>query len=453
MFAEGWDFNEYLELVYDHADFDAYMVFYSLGRVPDQLYSLLHSSQDCYVHGGRRNTPGVWDTTIDALTETVKFSLDTNTIETAAKQIQTMLYAHTDDTVHTNAKNYTLAYMTLYSRSYFNAFAEYAGGIVESPGYGSDNRWTSLNIRWKAGYERIEDGKTVIIYVNGDEPASLNPCGATTEYEWNILGSALDHLIAVSPYNHRDVPWMATDWTITETTGGMEIAFTLRDDIYWQDGYPFTAYDVEFGLEFLRDYAVPSYAETWETLVDVLVTDATHLTIPAEQPGLGLFYDYSGLGAMLPMQIWDRTWPNEQAVLDYDPTAHAYGMDMAPGYAPGPWAAEVPTNLVGTGPWVFRFYDAENLYDDLWRNEHYFLTTEAIHDLLVELFWEVGDYNRDGIIDIRDLTWVSFAWGTIHGIDPDYDPDADFNRDGIVDMKDISNCAYRLGWRREYGDP
>jgi ABC-type transport system substrate-binding protein len=341
--------------------------------------------------------------------------------------------------------------MTLYSRSYFNAFAEYAGGIVESPGYGSDNRWTSLNIRWKAGYERIEDGKTVIIYVNGDEPDSFNPCSGTTEYEWNVIGSALDQLMAVSPYNHRDVPWLATDWTITETAGGMEIAFTLRDDISWQDGYPFTAYDVEFGLEFLRDYAVPNYAETWEPLVDVLVTDATHCTIQASRPSLDLLYDYARLAARFPPQIWNRTWSSDQAVLDYDPTTHAYGTDMAPGYAPGPWAAEVPTNLIGTGPWVFQFYDAMNLYDDLWRNEHYFMTTTAIHDLKVEMFYEVGDVNRDGIINVLDLTECGRKYGIL--IYPPPPCPCDLNGDGIVDMKEISTIAYHLLWQREYGDP
>jgi ABC-type transport system substrate-binding protein len=451
VFAEGWDFNEYLELVYDFTDFDAYMVFYSLGRVPDHLYSLLHSSQDCYTNPGRRNAPGVWDPTIDALTETVKFNLDTNTIETAAKQIQTMLYAHTDDTVHTNAKNYTLVYMTLYSRSYFNAFDQNLEGIVKSPGYGSDNSWTFFSMNWKAGTERIEAGKDVVVYINGDEPDSFNPCYATTVYEWNIIGQTQDGLTAVNPFNHYDIPWIASSWTITEVGGGMEIDFTLRDDVYWQDGYLFDADDVEFCLEFLRDYHVPRYAETWNTLIDVVVTDATHVTIEADAPGLGLFYDYSGLAPILPMQIWDRAWANDQAVLDYAPELDAYGTaNMAPGYSAGGWASEVPTNLFGTGPWVFQFYDAITWYDDMWANQHYFMSTTDIANLMETMFWEVGDHGTDGVVNVLDLTFVSFSYGLIEGLDPGFDDMADFNDDGIVDMKDISNCAYHLLWQREY---
>jgi ABC-type transport system substrate-binding protein len=446
MFAEGWDFNEYLELVYDHADFDAYMVFYSLGRVPDQLYSLLHSSQDCLLYPGRRNAIGVNDPVVDDLCETVKFSLDPNVIEAAAKQVQTIMYAHTDPLVHSNADLYALSYMTLYSRSYFNAFGDDVTGVVTSPGYGSDNSWTFFN----GMTARTEGTDSVMIYINGDEPDSFNPCYATTVYEWNIIGATQDGLTAVNPYNHYDIPWIASDWTITETAGGMEIDFTLRDDVYWQDGYVFDADDVEFALEFLRDWNVPRYAETWETLIDVVVDDATHCTIQADEPGLGLFYDYSGLGPLLPMQIWDRTWASDQAVLDYNPEQHDYGTDMAPTYSAGMWASEVPTNVFGTGPWVFQFYDAVNMYDDCWANQHYFLSNTDITDLMTTMFWEVGDHGEDGTVNVLDLTFVSFSFGLIEGLDPGFDPMADFNDDGIVDMKDVSNCAYHLLWQREH---
>jgi len=437
----GRDFNDYLKDVYDFAKFDAYMVFYSLGRIPSQLYSLLHTSQDSRIYPSRNGAPGVNDATIDALVETVKFSLDTDDIETAAKTCQEMLY--TPDLP--NADNFALAFMLLYSRSYFNAFVEGLEGIVKSPGYGSDNSWTFFNANWKAGYERIEGGKNVLVYINGDEPDSFNPCYATTVYEWNIIGQTQDGLTAVNPYNHYDIPWVASDWTIIDTTGGMEIDFTIRSDVDWQDGHPFTAYDVEFCLEFLRDNHVPRYAEMWSELVDVTVTDATHCKVITTEAGIDLFYDISGLAPMLPPQVWDRVWANDAEVLDYDPV-EAY--NVASGYTAGP--NPTPTNLFGTGPWIFQFYDYVNWYDDMWRNENYFMSTAAIATLKAEMFWEVGDYSKDGVVNVVDLTFVSFAYGSIQGIDPGYDADADFNSDGIVDMRDIYTAAYHLLWQKEY---
>jgi outer membrane protein assembly factor BamB len=446
----GRSFNAYLADVYDRADFDAYMAFYGVERLPTQLYLLLHTNQDSQIYPGRTNAVGVNDATIDALCEDVKFSLDTDVIEAAAKQIQEMLYTP-DKTTYPNADNFALSYMTLYSRSYFNAYHPNLRGIVKSPGYGSDNKWTFLNIHWAPGTEREEAGKTVAIWTLGGAPNSLNPLYASTKYEWEILAQVYDGLTNVNPYNHYDIRWVASDWQITETAGGMDIEFTLRDDVEWQDGKPFTAYDAEFCLEFLRDYQVPRYANPCETLVDVIVTDDTHFTVVANKAGIDLFYGYAGLAAMLPEHIWNRFGdPNDpiqrQAVLDYDPT-EAY--NVAPGYTAGPHPP--PTNLFGTGLFIFQFYDEINEYSDLWANRNYFLETTEIQDLKTEMFWEVGDYNRNGIIDVSDLTYTSLAFGTciMDGIPP-FDPDADYDSDNWVNIGDISNCVYHLIWQKEY---
>ncbi len=56
----------------------------------------------------------------------------------------------------------------------------------------------------------------------------------------------------------------------------------------------------------------------------------------------------------------------------------------------------------------------------------------------------LGDVNGDGLINIIDLTLVSFAYGSFEG-EPDYNPDADLNSDGIIDMQDLVIVARNLG--------
>jgi hypothetical protein len=65
--------------------------------------------------------------------------------------------------------------------------------------------------------------------------------------------------------------------------------------------------------------------------------------------------------------------------------------------------------------------------------------------------WEIyfraslpGDVNEDGNTNVVDLTLVSLSYGAMIG-EPDYNPVADINKDGIVDMKDLSIVARYLG--------
>jgi len=436
---EGHDFNEYLNLCYGTAtavggQFDAFMVFYSLGRIPSQLYDLMHSSSDTVAHPARRNAVGIDDPEIDDLCDQVQYSLNPDDIEDAAKEIQARLY----DTSY----DYALAYMLLYSRSYFNAFRPGVDGVVKSPGYGADNSWTYLSAKWVPGSERTEDGNTVFIYVNGDEPDSFNYNFATTVYEWNVIGQTVDGLTAVNPYNHADIPWIATDWEVTETEIGMDIAYTIRSDVQWQDGILLDAQDIEWCLEFLREYEVPRYYTSWQNLTDVEVIDATHVVVHLNAAGLSLFYDVSGVGALLAPQIWDRNWASSQEVLDWIPTG-AYS--VAPGYTAGP--NPTPTNVMGTGPFIFDFYDTTNLYDDMHRNPNYFMTQAAVANLMISMFWEVGDEDYGGLVNVSDLTQVSFAYGARTG-GARWNADANFDLNGIIDIRDLRTTSYHLTWQK-----
>jgi len=441
----GRDLNEYLNSVYGTPStsgglFDAFMGFFSFGRLPDQLYTFCHSSQDAQPYPLRGNAAGINDATIDSLVETVEYSVDTYEIGVAAKQVQERLY----DPQLAGADNFALAYMCLYHKIHFNAYSPGLEGnpelvgIVSSPGYGSDNKWTYLNINWQGGTP------TAVNTAVDDAPDSFNPLRVTTSHEWEILEQVYDGLVGIDPYNHYDIPWIATDWSIVETVGGMNIYYTIRNDVMWQDGYPLTASDIEWCLEFIRDRNVPRYARTIQTLVDVVVTSPTTFYINCSRASIDLFYDFNDLATLLPRQIWDQPWPNDIAVLNYDPTV-AY--DVAPGYTPGP--TPPPTNLFGTGPFVFQFYDITNQYSELWGNDYYFMTRVNVQALMTEMFWEAGDQNRDGVIDVLDLSYVGFAYGSFIG-EPQYDPNSDFNQDGFIGMKDLVTCSKRLLWQREY---
>ncbi|MCK4424991.1 hypothetical protein KAU93_04825, partial [Candidatus Bathyarchaeota archaeon] len=68
------------------------------------------------------------------------------------------------------------------------------------------------------------------------------------------------------------------------------------------------------------------------------------------------------------------------------------------------------------------------------------------------MFHEVGDVNRDGYIDVFDLSTSGVAYGCFSWM-PCYNPDADLNQDGVCDGRDLGALTFRWGEQREYPEP
>ena len=55
-----------------------------------------------------------------------------------------------------------------------------------------------------------------------------------------------------------------------------------------------------------------------------------------------------------------------------------------------------------------------------------------------------GDANRDGVVNVSDLTIIAVRFGVSVG-NPLYSPDADLNHDGTINIKDLVVCAVNFG--------
>lgn len=445
--AEFWP---YLIKVFKDADFDLYMVFWGLGRFPDHLYDMLHSSQisgppPVGVAPWLYNAPAVNSSEyIDPLVETIKFSLNhTKKLEDCFK-VQELLYDPSDpnpDTPENEADKYAMSYMQLYSRTYWNAFQPGMRGIVNSPGYGSDNSWTYLNMYWEPGHpnERIEDGKSTIIYCLGEEPERLNILYASTVYAITIMAPTLDGLLEVDPYRHRDLPWMLESWdpatdiegplnfttpnTGMVVTNGMVVTYYLRSGLIWQDGQAYTAEDAKFNWEFLRDNEIPRFLSTWKYITDVEVVDPLTVKVYSNVTSQFLPLDFAGVAALLPPQVWaDWDGLDLDIILGRDPSKEEYS---------GGGEITLPTNLFGTGPFIFDSYDETGMVAELHQNPNYFKTTAEIEELKKYLFWETGDidaYNEPqedpGWVFSMDKARLGKSYALSPG-DAEYDPYAD----------------------------
>ncbi len=107
----------------------------------------------------------------------------------------------------------------------------------------------------------------------GEEPDNLNPIGNANIYDCNKIFSGL----LKSDENLEMSPDMAESWEISED--GKTYTFHLRDGVKWQDGMDFSAEDVKFTYDLLRNQewtSVFSTSSEYEVIDDIqLINDST----------------------------------------------------------------------------------------------------------------------------------------------------------------------------------
>jgi len=198
--------------------------------------------------------------------------------------------------------------------------------------------------------------KDTLVHYGGDteilEPTNFNP------YSLGGLGRIRGPLNKTIfeffyYYNHNDgaeIPWLAESYTVAEDFMSVDVA--IRQGVTWNDGTPFTAEDVKFTLEKLRDTPELAFSSDMKEWVkDVTVTDEQHFTINLNKANPRFFYFYFVENseiqvAILPKHIWENEdWTTFQ---NYDP------------------AAGLP---VGTGPFKLVEASAQGVFfdrDDNW---------------------------------------------------------------------------------------
>lgn len=87
--------------------------------------------------------------------------------------------------------------------------------------------------------------------VLGAEPSTLNPILASDAYSGEINGYVFDSLMETDLDTLEYKPKMAERWEISEDR--KTYTFYLRKDVRWHDGVPFTADDVVFTFNAIKD--------------------------------------------------------------------------------------------------------------------------------------------------------------------------------------------------------
>ncbi len=230
--------------------------------------------------------------------------------------------------------------------------------------------------------------KTLVMTPWGDRPGpfsnieNFNPYLISVDHERNIGHMTYNEALFYTNHNNGDlIPWQAVSYEYNDDF--TEATIKLREGVKWADGEPFTAEDVKFTLEALRD-AGPDIQgsaahKEWIESVDAPdpLTVVIHFTKPAPRfVANEIALSHDDLYPILPKHIWDGQEIGSFTNFDLE-----NGLPMGTG----------AYRLVSTGPTQMIFdrrddwWGAETGFQDLPAPERIILTPHSGDDSMGQM--------------------------------------------------------------------
>ena len=162
--------------------------------------------------------------------------------------------------------------------------------------------------------ERPRTGGTVVIGLLGD-PETLNPLVSTSVESKEIINLIYPRLLEEQADFISFEPQLARAWDFSSDS--LALTFSLRDDVVWQDGEPFTAADVRFTWELEIDTTIAwASRHLKERIRDVEVIDDYTVTFHFDNRYPYQLMDAND-GVILPKHIVERIPRNEFRTSDF----------------------------------------------------------------------------------------------------------------------------------------
>ena len=146
----------------------------------------------------------------------------------------------------------------------------------------------SLLTKLPYGLSRAEAKRAGTLRVGWEPPSALDPALFSNNTGASLGISVYDYLINLDPQQHL-VPNLAKKWDISKD--GKEYTFSLETGVKFHDGSDFSADDVKWTFDRLRDHATGSVGESLFSNVDKIeVIDAATVKFTLKAPDPVLLY-------------------------------------------------------------------------------------------------------------------------------------------------------------------
>lgn len=179
---------------------------------------------------------------------------------------------------------------------------------------------------------------TVVTSPKGDftrafGPLAANPADGTFGYMYETL-------LFFNRMDGSVKPWLASSYKFS--ADAKSLTFTLRTDVKWSDGQPFTSDDVLFTLNLLKQYPAADGNGLWQYIKSVAAPDASTVTVTFNSPYTPILWYLGGQTWIVPKHLWSSVG---------DPSKYAN------------------PNPVGTGPFVLKSFSPQLIVLD--KNPNY----------------------------------------------------------------------------------
>lgn len=158
---------------------------------------------------------------------------------------------------------------------------------------------------------------TVSVEQHASWVRNFNPLLAPGSIRWPTRAGVYEPLFIYDTIHGRIVPWLAQRFVWSEN--GRILTFTLRSDVKWSDGQPFTAEDVSFTFSLLDRHRALDLFGVWAFLDSVETKGMHEVRFSLDKqyvPGLV----YLGHQPIVPKHIWEDV-PNPVSFSNEDPVA------------------------------------------------------------------------------------------------------------------------------------
>ena len=146
-------------------------------------------------------------------------------------------------------------------------------------------------------------GVPVFGFTSGLQQPNYNPFSPGAMY--GIQGTVFEPLMFLNVLTGNVKPWLASSYKWKNNN--LELIFTLRRDVKWTDGAPFTAKDVAFTFNMLKAYPQMDLNGIWTSNLESVTNEGSYTVIfKFSKPNVPEFAFIAGLTPIVPKHIWSK---------------------------------------------------------------------------------------------------------------------------------------------------